>query len=1588
MKQKIKRIINLLILITIAILAFILMKSMPDFLIGKAETIITKIDDIEIEAKTMPEGAVFSVDDLPYINGFIQSNIVGTQLYCVERGGKVYRDGLDYNSFITMQRAYLHARREHGCFDSSLLFPEQSRGYYKIDSKRNAKANEAYVLTYPAPDYNSWSSEKQYAVWASTLSSNKVNVAGSSITDDGVDFDTFTTNVKNNGGNIIKQDLTDQSQVKKQTLYGSQEYIVGPFKIDYVSGEYNTSFGGITDMYLVGANSSRIEIQSFIVGNATETYAPNYFKPENVSYVDKTEQKYPEPGEEFYVKYYATSDEQLVKLQIEFEWMEAQANVIYYKGYRYKLMFMHKDVSHCDGHRGSHDEYCEEGCTDSHTWYCSGCCHSCEIIKATVSEFPADSQELLSGTGSRWKKAQSLEIPIPDHSEPSSPPSGNLQIKLAGHVWEDENSGKESLPNGTKDSNENYKGGIEVILHYADGSIVKSTVTDNNGYYEFNDLNAQKKYYIEFIYDGQIYQATQYNTSLTNTQRLQGGISNATEVVSQREAFNNNFAHINSAPGNYTVRRSLYYKVGITNTAYIVSKSSTETPYGIKEIYDYVIEQAIATKSYSTAYNNALNKFGNNNSTKSKLQFIEDCRISSYTGYNTSRVTYPIWDNFVESYTAKVILGVYYYPLYPTHLNIDFGLNRRETLDLALRKDVAYATLDINGKTHTYDYDTRKNVDEQNGGTWDINVRLSDAYYNTSYSREIFKSDYEYKVEDYGNQEAQNTYGKTVEDELEIYITYKLTIRNQSQSVLGEVMEIVDYYDKDFTYVNDENHRSYIEIKYGQNKGEHDINVVLDSSIYGNANSTNIEGYNRLYVKGLQGIKLTSGQTAYVYLTFRVNKDTARNVLLDEDVATGNTASFGVGKENIAEINGFKTYYANGTKVPNIGDVSGKVSGLFDTDSVPGNINSNDIPKDGNINYKNFEDDTDKAPNVRIRLYREEERQIEGVVWEDIRTVEDDKQKTTVANGLKDKNEEGINGVTVQLVELMDNGTEYIWKTFSTGEGTYTPIINKNNLVATETTDERGKYIFKSYAPGNYIVRFIYGDTVKTVLPNTSTEVTDTLQEQGQNEKSYNGQDYKSTTYQAGITQTDSTFELAYANSRYALSRIETYKNYNTQNSTGKYLYDIAASDTVANASDAKDIMVDTDNIYGRNNLNSREEVENYSNSSDKQNETNYIKNHIAEVLASTEKVPEYLSAAYNKEQMQKLITEFMENTQMTAETGTINIEVEYNRTGTENQVVNNATKYQIKDVNLGLEERPKSQLAIDKQVTNVKLTLADGSTLFDATQTASNVLWRKHKAYEFNYKANKLTGDPMSTIREKNSYDLAYGLVQMTMDEELMHGATIKVSYKITVRNVGEVDYNDNQFYYTGVVSDSSTIVKTTANKLVDYVANNLQFYAVDNDAWEVISKENLIENGLVNSALETQIAKYNTIIVTKDNSKLATTALVPEIYGSQTSSIDEDLVLTQLITSENSTDDLTYRNIVEIVKMSNDVGRRSAYSVVGNQDPTLDVTEVDSNVSEIVKILPPFGKTATYYIVALITLITSCILVVGIIFIKKKNK
>ena len=209
------------------------------------------------------------------------------------------------------------------------------------------------------------------------------------------------------------------------------------------------------------------------------------------------------------------------------------------------------------------------------------------------------------------------------------------------------------------------------------------------------------------------------------------------------------------------------------------------------------------------------------------------------------------------------------------------------------------------------------------------------------------------------------------------------------------------------------------------------------------------------------------------------------------------------------------------------------------------------------------------------------------------------------------------------------------------------------------------------------------------------------------------------------------------------------------------------------------------------------------------------------------------------------------------------------------------------------------------------------------------------------------------------------------------MHGATIQITYKIKVKNVGEVDYKGKEFYYTG--KNHGNIVTTTPNRIIDYVSNNLQFNSNSNtNDWQVVTVNDVINNKLVDADVAGVILKddkpqYNTILTTTFSDTLKP--------GDSTA--EKTLVLTQTITPENTSDNLKYINIAEIVETSNTAGRRMAYSIVGNQKPTEAVAEVDASSSEEVMVLPPFGDTHIYYILGTVI---GIILIGGIAFIIRK--
>lgn len=1198
---------------------------------------------------------------------------------------------------------------------------------------------------------------------------------------------------------------------------------------------------------------------------------------------------------------------------------------------------------------------------------------------------------------------------------------------IGGNVWEDAKTGKASLGDGINSTTNNVDKNLEnikVSLYTEDMKLaelmpadsvtniynrINPTLTDANGNYKFEGVDESKKYYVVFEYDGQVYMPTEYlakgisgdtiqnynsveemlgeltnigtgrdngnsgntggkNTGTgtntgsgkntqTNTEWFEKWKANSKasefetntgkNTIEGRQTFNNRFAEIGASPKNYISKNTLgistylveeegiYYNKSYTRLelmGYTLKKTSKGVAYVQDKIQlvdgykyneygtlDYDDNGAITSewseglisqkiKEFIVAnghYPNEAEKVRiyrsivgdmNDNEAWNKLQFIEDCKMSALTKspFNSGIEYYPTNKN--ATFGTDLLTNY-----------VNLGLWRRQEFNAQLTKDVVEVTTTntkngnsdktvFNGKTYALDsikdyINDYTNAIKDNNGKINLAKQYADSqqsiyinrlnaqyYYNKYYDRPIKQSEY------------------MGQRNLEVEIKYRITIYNLSQSLETQITEVVDYYDDSLQLT------SAVVNTNGKNISK-DKSSAVSESIYGQVTEKSFPGFNKVYIR-LQNKQLATGEGITIDLTYKVKRMALQ----------GFEGYINIGeKTNIAEINGYKTYYSANTSTPNRhGAIIGNnttVAGLVDVNSTPGNLETIEEITNGVIN---FEDDSDKTtatltitddptppdpdtppdPNTPI----DSTNIISGCVWEDAKTG-----KASLGNGIRDSGEKRIAGVKVALCTREDKINDQL----STGEKQVDWIqrYNEKNynkytykVVKEETTDQNGEYSFKDVKKGDYYVLFGYGLDDATILTNNKeNETNKKLGKTGSNTKSYNGQDYKSTIFQANLE-----------NGEYDLEKIKEYD---------KNLNDKYVSDAIDDWERVKEV-----------------------------NEYSKIQtNHIAEVLASPTKVPTYLGEQYGSDLMGRLVDELTTNTWKIAKTP--KIEVKEVKDGE-----------RIPNVDLGLVERPITQLQITNNVENVKVTLSDGSIVFDATQTAEatkgnetkNVIWKSNRSV-----TKGITG----------------GFIQLYLDEELMYGATIQIMYKMQINELKNyVEYEGLEYYAKGS-TNSGIKVESKAKKLVCYIPNKMQLNEAGN--WKNTNIDTIISNNLVNDKLKDTISSQSNTVskIEADN--------INNAYLN-----NNMLTISQLITKESAQGG--YECKVEIVELENAVGRRMETSIVGNFNPANDPVENDEAKAEDVAVMPPFGIGQVFYYV--LTIVIAGMLVVGIIFIKKK--
>ena len=842
-------------------------------------------------------------------------------------------------------------------------------------------------------------------------------------------------------------------------------------------------------------------------------------------------------------------------------------------------------------------------------------------------------------------------------------------------------------------------------------------------------------------------------------------------------------------------------------------------------------------------------------------------------------------DNLVEIVKIiedNVVVEVYHYVATEEYMkNINLGLVERPTADLAVAKDLVEATVVANEKMVTYRYNQILK-DLSQGAKTAIESKNTVNGYEVS----VYDTDYYYRAAIYEGTEAgealeafYGSIGKTPEDsELEVYLTYRILALNNSQgNYIAEIKELADYADKSLVLVSAEE-TAYIQTEvdgelidgvvtvattptYTTSNGATGDVVWTETTENLPAPNSDVKAYK---TNSLAGIKLARGEYVTLDITFRVDKATDADGVEDA-VILGE-------KNNTAEIARYSTY-----------DSEGNIEGKIDLNSAPANIN---------FDESYFEDDTDRAPVANLGLY-ETQREIDGMVFEDAQTVtlNSDGYDQVVGDGIYDEDDDQvIGGIETTLVEKvvvptdssMENYVEYsvVWPTESTNidglgghsisELTESSAGAGDGFSSVVTTNNDGVYKFNAVPAGAFAIEYKYGTGTETVAPIDNETIA-----------VYNGQDFKTTAYQA----TENTDYLA-----------------------------------------ADGILVNEWHDFSIGNTEDGEVIK-YNDARDSEprrleviTKSRTIENTNAEVFASANaNVPEYLN-----DKVEQYRDELYKEYYMIAETAKLNLEIEDitsdmvqrvldgetvkldgiemkgkvikdNPTAEETALYETAVVYQYKDIDCGIESRSTTSIALDKQIKNITLTLSDGSKVVD---TNFDIEYEKDLqddgSYRFKAKVKKdANGIGANQLQAVNKVEKKYEEVPtgyqnfryLNVDEVIMQGATISIEYQIAALNIGEVDrigelenlntieeideviakinydsthyaknnrYNEvgrylGSVYYNGAnAKGNDGVVKTKVDQIIDYVDNDAVFGVLDNSkldqSWKQVTEKELL--------------------------------------------------------------------------------------------------------------------------------------------------
>ena len=601
------------------------------------------------------------------------------------------------------------------------------------------------------------------------------------------------------------------------------------------------------------------------------------------------------------------------------------------------------------------------------------------------------------------------------------------------------------------------------------------------------------------------------------------------------------------------------------------------------------------------------------------------------------------------------------------------------------------------------------------------------------------------------------------------------------------------------------------------------------------------------------GFMLNPGERADIFNTYRVN-----NGINIQQIKSTDAESLGELKDKVDKKDGILTL----TKALELGEFTntaeigafasynvhtGAYSGKVDRDSAPSNFSTK---KQGGKFV--LEDDTDDAPGIVIKIpegkQEETNRELTGVVWEDRQNTLN--RGILTGDGKKDENEKGIPGHPVTLEERLSfnaqqiddkpdlryakddklNGKTYfdmgfVWPEHIVGtieDGNNSPSIDMSlkgvtGFESNIKTDENGNYKFTGVPVGNFVVNLNYsgpspekltnevfskkenqGRQILNAVANADIDTNDlvhTVTDEGHERKTkwYNGETFKTTQF--------------YANSNQEENIDKTWLTKNKDEDKETQVLSYARDDegrrieVTRNLDTFKNNVVDALNVYATENKNEiNAEKLKLAHKYTSMNATTPKINFSVEYY---EKLNKDKGEAYNSVILNELkdiyfiegIYKNKENTKL------------------------GSTEYAVKNINMGIVQRPESKIVLNKEINNIVITTADGTEkvnlkydiiskiskaetgdLSDVKYGGREELFSRLKVEREINKEKSIGEDLVLSLDRTSLTDgkekdekirgtVKSGFRYINIDDSVMQDATIKIRYGIYAYNLSQLD-------------------------------------------------------------------------------------------------------------------------------------------------------------------------------------------------------